>query len=113
MIVVGIGAYVAWYGLSGGFERRLKRGQMRRSTWRLAVLTGQVGYAVKGVAYAVVGVLLVAAAVTFDPKRSTGLDGALRTLAGEPLGTTVLILVALGFAVFGVYCFFQSRYRKV
>jgi hypothetical protein len=113
VIVVGIGAFVAWYGVSRGFEKRLQRGRMRRRTRQLAVLTGQVGYAVKGSAYAVVGVLLVVAAVTFDPRRSTGLDGALRTLAAQPLGTTLLVAVAFGFAVFGVYCFFQSRYRRV
>ncbi|MBQ1015603.1 DUF1206 domain-containing protein, partial [Micromonospora sp. M51] len=28
-------------------------------------------------------------------------------------GTFLLTLVALGIAAFGVYCFLQSRYRKV
>ena len=53
------------------------------------------------------------AAVTFDPGRSTGLDGALRTLAGQPGGRGLLFIVAAGFAIFGVYCLFQFRYRKV
>ena len=86
---------------------------MRRRTQTAAVATGQVGYVVKGLAYAIVGVLLVVAAATFDPGRSTGLDGALRTLAAQPFGEVALLVVALGFAVFGVFCFFQSRYRKV
>ncbi len=60
-----------------------------------------------------VGVLLVIAAATFDPDRSTGLDGAMRTLAGQPFGFVLLMVAAAGFAVFGVHCFFQSRYRKV
>jgi hypothetical protein len=58
-------------------------------------------------------VLLVVAAVSFDPAKSTGLDGALRTLAAQRFGVVLLGVVALGFAVYGVFCFFQSRYRKV
>jgi hypothetical protein len=30
----------------------------------------------------------------------------------EALGTLLLIVVAIGFAAFGVYCFYQSGYRK-
>jgi hypothetical protein len=108
-----IGLAIAGYGITKGFERRLRRSQMSRRARRLAVATGQLGYAVKGLAYAVVGGLLVAAAVTFDPSRSTGLDGALRTLAGQPGGRVLLYLVAAGFAIYGVYCLFQFRYRKV
>jgi Domain of Unknown Function (DUF1206) len=107
------GLVIAGYGITKGFERRLTRSQMRRRTRTVAVATGQVGYAVKGLAYAIVGGLLVVAAATFDPGRSTGLDGALRTLAGQPFGETALLVVAFGFAVFGVFCFFQSRYRKI
>jgi len=113
VVVVMVGLVVAGYGLSKGFERRLMRSRMSGRALHATVVTGQVGYVVKGLAYAIVGVLLVIAAVTFDPAKSTGLDGALRTLAAQPFGVALLGVVALGFAVYGVYCFFQSRYRKV
>ena len=113
VMVIVVGLVIAGYGITKGFERRLMRSQMRHRTLTAAVVTGQVGYAVKGLAYAIVGVLLVVAAATFDPSQSTGLDGALRTLAAQPFGQLALLVVAFGFAVFGVYCFFQSRYRKV
>ena len=74
---------------------------------------GTLGYVAKGVAFAIVGALLVDAAVTDDPQKSTGLDAALRTLAHEPFGEFLLIVVGVGIAAFGVYCFFQARYRKV
>jgi Domain of Unknown Function (DUF1206) len=113
VVVVVVGLVIAWYGLTKDFERRLKRSQMSRTTRRTVVLTGQIGYTVKGLAYAIVGVLLVIAAVTFDPSRSTGLDGALRTLADQPDGRVLLGIVALGFAIHGVFCFFQVRFRRV
>ena len=108
-----VGLVMAWYGLTKGFERRLKRSQMRRSTRTAVVVSGQVGYSVKGAAYAIVGVLLTIAAVTFDPARSAGLDGALRTLAAQSYGRVLLGIVAFGFAVHAVFCFFQARFRKV
>jgi hypothetical protein len=57
--------------------------------------------------------LVVAAAVTYDPAKSRGLDGALKTLAGQRFGVWLLALVAAGIAAFGIYCFSQARYRKV
>jgi len=113
VLVVMVGLVIAGYGLSKGFERRLMRSRMSGRALRASVITGQVGYVVKGLAYAIVGVLLVVAAVSFDSARSTGLDGALRTLAAQRFGVVLLGVVALGFAVYGVFCFFQSRYRKV
>ena len=113
VVVVAVGLVIAGYGLTKGFERRLTRSQMSGRALRITVVTGQVGYVVKGLAYAIVGLLLVVAAVTFDPAKSTGLDGALRTLAAQPFGVVLLGVVALGFAVYGVFCFLQSRYRKV
>jgi hypothetical protein len=86
---------------------------MSGRTRRTAVRLGQFGYIAQGAAFAIVGVLLTEAAITNDASKSRGLDEALRTLAGQPFGTLLLIVVAVGFAAFGVYCFYQSRYRKV
>jgi Domain of Unknown Function (DUF1206) len=111
VIAVGIGLIV--YGAKRKFEKRLRIGQMSGRTRRIATRLGQVGYVAKGIAFGIAGILLFGAAVKKDAAQSNGLDGALRTLAGKPYGQLLLIAIALGFAAFGVYCFFQSRYRKV
>ena len=64
------------------------------------------------VAYAIVGILVLVAAITFDPNKAGGLDDALRTLAAQPFGAVLLVIVALGLAAYGVYCFFEARCRK-
>jgi hypothetical protein len=74
---------------------------------------GRAGYIGKGVALAVVGVLLVVAAVQADPEKAEGLDAALHALAGLPFGAVLLTLVALGFAAYGVYGFGRARHAKV
>jgi hypothetical protein len=104
---------MAIYGYKKAFEKRLRTSQMTGRTRRTAVRLGQTGYFAKGAAFAIVGVLLADAALTNDASKSRGLDAALRTLAEQPFGTLLLIVVAAGFASFGVYCFYQARYRKV
>ncbi|GAA1658177.1 DUF1206 domain-containing protein [Catellatospora bangladeshensis] len=111
--VTVVGLVLVGHGITKGFVRHLRRDRMSAAELRAAVLAGQLGYAAKGAVYAVAGVLVTSAAITFDPAKSTGLDGALHTLAQQPLGYGLLLAAAAGFAVFGVYCYFQARYRKV
>jgi len=79
---------------------------------KAAVRLGQVGYIALGVAYATVGVLVVVAAATHDPEKSSGLDAALKTMASQPYGKILLMVVAAGLVCFGLYCVFDARYRK-
>jgi hypothetical protein len=111
VIAVGVGLIV--YGARRKFEKRLLIGQMSRSARRTAVYLGQLGYIAKGIAFGIVGILLFQAATSHNPAKSRGLDAALRLLVAQPYGALLLILVAIGFASFGAYCFFQARYRKV
>ena len=76
-------------------------------------MLGVVGYVAKGLAYGTLGILVLIAALQFDPGKSRGLDQALRTLAEQPAGDALLIGVAFGIAAYGVFCLFQARYRKV
>jgi hypothetical protein len=50
--------------------------------------------------------------VTYRPNKAVGLDAALTTLATQPYGTALLLIVAAGLACFGLYCLFDARYRR-
>jgi Domain of Unknown Function (DUF1206) len=113
VVVFAIGVGMLVYGAKRSFESKLNLASARRPVRQTVVRLGQVGYIAKGVAFAIVGALLFDAAISDQAARSRGLDGALRTLAGEPFGVALLIIVAIGFIAFGVYCFAQSRYRKI
>ncbi len=113
LAVLALGIGLAVYGAKRQFERRLMTYRMSPATRQTTRRLGQFGYIAKGVAFAIVGLLLADAALTHNPAKSRGLDAALRTLIAQPLGKYLLILVAIGFAAFGIYCFFQARYRKV
>ncbi len=113
LVVLGVGIGIFVYGLRKKFTKHLNTQQMPPSTRKPIIRLGMSGYMAKGVAYSVAGILFVTAAVTFDADKARGLDAALKTLAGHPWGVWLLALIAVGIAAFGVYCFAQSRYRKI
>jgi Domain of Unknown Function (DUF1206) len=113
LVVIGIGVGLLWYGLKKKFEEHLNTGQMTFKVRKTVRRLGMAGYSAKGVAYGIVGLLLVVAAVKYDASKASGLDGALKALASQPLGPWLLSLVAIGIAAFGIYCFFQARFRQV
>ena len=57
--------------------------------------------------------MLVIVAVQSRPQKATGLDVALKTLAVQPYGTVLLLVVAVGLAVFAIFTFLDARFRKV
>jgi hypothetical protein len=73
---------------------------------------GKAGFPSKGVALALVGGLLGYAALTFDPDKASGLDGAMRTLLTAPFGRVLLTLIAVGIAAFGAFCLARARYPE-
>ncbi|MFB9733209.1 DUF1206 domain-containing protein [Ornithinimicrobium kibberense] len=112
LAVVGAGVYHVYKGLSRRFLEDL-RGARSEGLGRGVELTGTVGYAAKGVALTVVGGLFGLAAVEADPEESSGLDGALKMLAAQPLGTALLLAVAVGLALYGVYSIVRARYADL
>jgi len=76
-------------------------------------LAGVLGFTAKGAAYAVVGILVVAAAVTYDLSKSRGLDMALRTVAAQPYGRALLLAVAAGVAAYGFFAFAEARHHAI
>ena len=77
---------------------------------RLYTWIGKVGCAAKGVAFCIVGGFIGYAAATHDPKNSAGLDQALREVLHEPFGPVMLVAVAAGIALYGVFCWAQARH---
>ncbi|MBO4209351.1 DUF1206 domain-containing protein [Micromonospora echinofusca] len=113
LVLAAIGVGLVVYGVKKKFLKHLKTGEMSPKTRRLSERLGVAGYAAKGGVYGIAGLLVILAAVNYDPDRARGLDAALRTLRDQSYGTLLLTLMALGLAAYGVYCFVQSRYRKV
>lgn len=112
LAVLGAAGYLVIKGVRKKFLKDLDLAPASPGLRRLTERLGQAGYIAQGVGYGIVGVLIVIAALRHEPDKATGLDTALATLAEQPYGTALLLIVALGFACFGAYCFLDARFRK-
>jgi hypothetical protein len=112
LVLIGIGVQHVVRGVQKSFLKQIDLGEAPHKAKQLITRLGQVGFPAKGVALGVVGGLLVYAALTYDPKKASGLDGAMRTIAQAPFGGIVLTVVALGLAAFGAFCFARARYPE-
>ena len=111
--VIGAGLFNAYRALSGSFRDKLRTELMSgvEEGWYTAF--GVVGHLARAVVFALIGIFLVRAAWQYDPDEAVGLDGALQTLAGQPYGPVLLGAVAVGLAIYGLFCLVQARYREV
>jgi hypothetical protein len=112
LVLIGAGAWHIRKGLNEHFMKQIDTSKASPSAVRLVTRLGQVGFPGKGIALAGVGALLIWAAVTFDPSKARGLDGAMHEILGLPFGQILLTLVALGIAAFGAFCFVRARYPE-
>jgi hypothetical protein len=112
LVLIGVGAYHIYKGVTKRFLKEIDTTDCTPAASRLVTRLGQVGFPGKGIALAVVGGLLVYAAMTFDPSKAQGLDGALHTILQLPFGQILLTLVAVGIAAFGAFCFVRARYPE-
>jgi Domain of Unknown Function (DUF1206) len=101
-----------WRGVTHAFLRDLDLRGAGLNRSQLVTRIGQVGWMALGVVYGIPGVLLVVAAVQYDADRPVGLDTGLKSLAGQPFGPFLLLVLAAGLLAFGVHCLFDARYRK-
>jgi hypothetical protein len=108
--VAAVGLYTLVRGVTGGFMKDIDLPAAPDRWEPLIEGLGRVGYIAKGIAVALVGVLLWRAATSADVSTATGLDGALAAIAGVATGPWLLTAVAVGFAAFGLYALARARY---
>lgn len=112
LVVVLAGLMLIVEGARKKFTKQLRMSQLAGLKRKLVVRAGMIGNVARGIVFALAGVLVVDAAVTFDAAKSTGLDGALRMLADRPEGPLILGILAAGLIVFGLYGLAEARWAK-
>lgn len=73
---------------------------------------GQWGLSARGVVYLITGTFMAQAALRSNADEAGGLDQALGALQQQSYGPWLLGLVAVGFIMYGVYCWVNMRYRR-
>jgi hypothetical protein len=106
LAIVGVGVATVVRGFKRSFEDKVE-GSLSSGLTALGV----AGWVARGVAFAVLGGLVVVSA-TGDTGKSRGLDAAFREIAAQPFGTALLLLVALGLAAYAIFQLVTARRRS-
>lgn len=112
-VVVVCGLVLMWQGLTRHFEKYFELARMDRRTRRTVEVLGVIGTTARGFVFAIIGVLVVFAAVDRKPSDAGGFDVALQKLATTPAGPWLLVVVAAGLVIFGIYGFAEAKWRRV
>lgn len=112
-VVGAIAGYQFYRAITASFAKHLRGGGLTatQETWSRRI--GRLGYAARGVAFALIAWFLIKAAIEFDPSQAGGLGTALKTLRAQPFGSWLLGAVGVGLALFGVYSIVEARYRRI
>ena len=112
-VFIGVALYQGYKGISRKFLEEDKTEKMGPTTLRWMTIIGVVGHLARMVAFGLIGIFVVRAALDYAPKKAVGLDGALSKLAHQTYGEALLFVVAAGLVAFGVYSIADARYRRI
>jgi hypothetical protein len=110
---IGGGLYLAYQAWRKEFRRDLELGRMRARTRRVVEWLGEFGGIARGIVFLTAGIFLVVAAVDAQPQQAKGIDSSLRALAATPLGPWLLVLVAIGLIMFGLFSCCEARWLRL
>lgn len=116
-LVVGVGAFI----LAAGVANMVKamRGDLcsrlrcEGRAEKIAEPLGRLGYGSRGIAFVVAGGLLAQAGLQANAAEAAGLSEALQFMETLPFGSLVLLVIAAGLVCFGLFAFFEARYRMI
>ncbi len=118
LVLLGVGgAVLAGYGLYRLYQAwrvdlddQLDLSSLGPTGARAAVVAGRLGYAARGVAFALMGGLAVRAALSARPEQAEPLSGLLESLQGQPW---ILGALGVGFIAYALYNFLRAGYRRI
>jgi hypothetical protein len=113
LVIVIVGVVLVLEGIRRKFLKYLQLSGVSPRGRRIVEWLGEIGTAARGAVFALAGVLVIDAAITYKPAKAGGIDKALLTLRAQPFGAVLLIIAALGLITFGVYGLCEARWRRV
>ncbi|MBA3315643.1 MAG: DUF1206 domain-containing protein [Planctomycetota bacterium] len=111
VIGVGVGHFVLAY--KADFMRDYEHIEMSQTERDWARPIGRFGLSARGVTFCLIGLFLALAGWRTNAGEVKGLGKAFNIVAAQPFGQVLLILVAVGFIAYGIFCLSQAKYRRI
>ncbi|WP_030206576.1 DUF1206 domain-containing protein [Streptomyces sp. NRRL S-87] len=105
-VVIAVGA------VRRTFRENMDTGHLPEGVRRSVDALGVAGGLARGAVFTAAGAFLVHAAVSYDPRKARGVDDTLRSFAGTPAGPWLLVAVAGGLMLFGVFSVAMAVWRR-
>jgi hypothetical protein len=110
-ILIGIGIYQIWYGLSEKYRKHVEgAGHMEG---RKALLTaGKIGYVARGIVWLLIGWLFAKAALHSNAAEAGDSSKAFAFLHDTSYGSYLLGAVGVGLICYGAFSFVRARFER-
>ncbi|MEP7037744.1 MAG: DUF1206 domain-containing protein [Acidobacteriota bacterium] len=95
------------------FRENWKLSEMSESQEKWGTWFGIVGFIARGVVFCIIGFFLAFAAWQSNAGRVRDFGSALDALEQQPYGVWLLGVVAVGLFSYGIFMFFQARFRRI
>ncbi|MEU7731481.1 DUF1206 domain-containing protein [Streptomyces sp. NPDC040724] len=111
-VAVG-GIVIAVQAARRSFRKQLDMDRMSEGVRKAVEFLGVTGGVARGALFTAAGAFLVYAALHYDPSQAKGVDDTLRAFAETPAGPWLLVLVAAGLVLFGLFSWALAGWRRV
>src|SRR5581483_12218628 len=107
---IGIGYFVvAW---RARFMAEYDHTEMSDAERKLAKPIGRFGLASRGMAFCVIGLFVALAGWQVNAGNVKTLGAAFATAVARPYGRILLLIIAVGFVAYSIYCLSRAKYKR-
>jgi len=111
-VFVGVGVHHFYRSWTAKFMKDYESTEMSEAERKAVKPIGVIGIGARGVTFTLIGLFLMRAGWSQNAGEVKGLEGAFEALAGYSWGWIALGVLAVGFVLYGVYCFSRAKYRR-
>lgn len=107
------GVVIAVQAIRRTFRKHLALDRVPDGLRKPVEFLGVAGGVARGTVFTAGGAFIVYAAVSYDPAKARGIDDTLRAFTETPAGPWLLVVVAAGLVLFGLFCWALACWRRV
>lgn len=112
LIIMIAGGTMLREGFTRGFEDDFRMQDIPEPLRPVVSTLGAIGTVVRGIVFGLIGVFVIVAAIQHNAHKSDGLDYALRSLDRTSAGPSLLLFVAIGLILFGIFGYSEAAWRQ-